>query len=266
MSKTVVVISESGRLIDVTGALKESDDHYKRFARRLLGEDGTYTVLDYGWNGRNKLKITGANGQEILLDAQYVKVSGTLKINNVPLQELISNNIDIELSGLQGTTGEINVVSDDNPDSGDNQSRKIYTISLSSDFMSRFRSVENQLAGIFSFDGVYYAGDGLVTREDPVNNTLNVFIGTGLKFESKSYDELIGSSESSPSITTITKLAIAVDCESAPIPLSVKPITAGAVYNALGGTVLRYMLSIESATGNVVLFDTLESIPSSQED
>lgn len=268
MTKTVVVISETGRLIDVTGDPKESDSHYIKFAKRLLGEDGTYATLDYGWNNRRKLRISGTNGQEILLDAQDVKISGTLKINNTPIQDIIDESIDLELSGIQGKSGEIDVLPPViNTNTGANQPRKIYTISISEDLMSRITSLENQIAGMFAFDGVYYAGDGLITIDDPVRNTINVFIGTGLKWESKEYDfEIEGSGSSSPSISTLTKQAIAVDCESAPTPLSVKPITAGAVYEALGGVTPRFIFNIESATGNVVLYDTLESSQSSQEE
>lgn len=266
MSKTVVVISETGRLIDVTGIDKESDSHYSYFAKRLLGEAGTYATLDYGWNGRKKLKISGANGQEILLDAQDVKISGTLKINNTPIQDIIDESIDLELSGIQGKRGEIDVLPAVNTNTGANHPRKIYTISISEDLKSRITSLENQIAGMFAFDGVYYAGDGLIAIDNPVRNTINVFIGTGLKWESKEYDfEIEGSGSSSPSISTLTKQAIAVDCESAPTPLSVKPITAGAVYEALDGvTAPRFIFGIESTTGNVVLYDTLESSQSSQ--
>lgn len=266
MSKTVVVISNTGRLIDVTGVDKESDSHYSYFAKRLLGEAGTYATLDYGWNGRKKLKISGTNGQEILLDAQDVKISGTLKINNTPIQDIIDDSIDLELKGLQGKSGEIDVLPAVNTNTGSNQPRKTYTISISEDLMSRITSLENQIAGMFAFDGVYYAGDGLIAIDDPVRNTINVFIGAGLKWESKEYDFDIEGSSSSPSISTLTKNAIAVDCESAPTPLSVKPITAGAVYEALGGVAPRFIFDIESATGNVVLYDTLESSQSSQEE
>ena len=255
MSRTVVVISESGRLIDVTGQDQEDNSHYLKFANRLLGEDGSYAILNYGWNNDVKLKITGAGGargQEIVLDANNVVIPGTLKVNGKTLQSIISDDVDLAITGIRGTQGQIVATPSDNPQASQSgQPRKLCTISLSEDFIDRIETLEEQVEGLFRFDEVYYAGDGLVT--DQSAHRIDVLLGNGLKFEQQEYEVPDENPLASPSV--ITKNAVVVDCDTVPHQDSIKPITSGAVYNAVAGATDRYMIDIDSVTGNVVLYD-----------
>lgn len=255
--RTVVVVGEDGRLIDVTGAIKESDTHYAKFAARLLGESGDFATLDYGWSGKTKLKITGANGEQIVLDASEVVVSGDLKVGNKYLDDIIDERVDIELGGLTGKEGEIDVDQVPNEDSGSSsdQPRNLYIVGLSQHFIDRIETIEAELEGIIRMDDVYYIGDGLLADKENEPHVLSVKIGTGLKFE----DEDSSDSES-PDDTEFrpTSRLLSVDCDDVVQEGSLKPVTSGAVYDAIGGATSRYVVEVDSTSGNVVLYDTAE--------
>lgn len=258
--RTVVVVGEDGRLIDVTGAIKESDTHYAKFAARLLGESGDFATLDYGWNGKTKLKITGANGEQIVLDAQEVTVPGDLTIGGTPIQDLVDGRIDLELAGLTGAEGEITVTRVQNEDSGDSgdsgeQPRNLYIVGLSQHFIDRIETIEAELGGIIRMDDVYYIGDGLLADKENEPHVLSVKIGTGLKFE----DEDSSDSESPDDSELMpTSRLLSVDCDDVVQEGSLKPVTSGAVYDAIGGAASRYVVEVDSTSGNVVLYDTAE--------
>jgi len=255
--RTVVVVGEDGRLIDVTGAVKESDTHYAKFAARLLGESGDFATLDYGWHGKTKLKITGANGEQIVLDASEVVVSGDLKVGNKYLDDIIDERVDIELGGLTGKEGEIDVDQVPNEDSGSSsdQPRNLYIVGLSQHFIDRIETIEAELGGIIRMDDVYYIGDGLLADKENEPHVLSVKIGTGLKFE----DEDSSDSESPDDAELMpTSRLLSVDCDDVVQEGSLKPVTSGAVYDAIGGATSRYVVEVDSTSGNVVLYDTAE--------
>jgi len=240
MSKTVVVIADNGRLIDVTGADKESGSRYGTFVKRLLGSRNSQAVLDYGWNGDTELLITAANGEKITLDAQEVVIPGTLTVGGTPIQDLVSDGMDLALEAIEGKDGEIVVTVGEGDSSPGAPERRI--IGLHPDFLDRIDALEDKVDGLFRFDALYRAGDGLQVNNGGDANTLSVKLGQGLKFEPDS-----GHPDSTQ--------ALAVECDSVPRQGSDMPISSGAVYDAMGMQDLQYVIGID-ATGNMALYDT----------
>lgn len=224
MSRTVAIISDTGRLVNVLGADKENDARYLKFVKRILGSAGSKATLNYGWNGDAELVVTGADGtgERITLDAQEVVVPGNIVVAGRTLDQITSEEVDLEMSGLRGTEGEITVETYENPDFGssgssdEDQPRYIRVVGLSPSIMSRLRNVEERLDALFRFDDVYYAGDGLeAVREGPdVNNTINVRLGYGLKFVPVDDSSDSGSDADEPVYTTRPPTAIAVDLDA----------------------------------------------------
>lgn len=236
MSKTVAIISDSGRLIDVGGTPKEDNARYLNFAQRLLGSANSTAVLNYGWNGDAKLTITGANGtgDRITLDAREVVIPGSVTIGGKTIQELIEDCVEVSVPGLVGVEDEIEVQKIPNPDydssdsSGD-QPEDVYVISLAQALRNRIDDLDAKVEALFRFDDVYYAGDGLVAERDPhTNNTINVRLGYGLKFV-----EVDDSGSSDPVYVTRPPTAVAID----PAALHI-------------GNVIE----VDPATGNMVLY------------
>ena len=260
MPGTVVIVSRDGRLMDVMGSVREADAHYSKFAARLLGEDGAFATLDYGWNGKTKLRIAAASGtgEQIVLDAQEIAIPGDLTIGGVPLQDLMDSRVDLELEGLRGAEGEITVArtpADEGSGSSD-EPRNLYTIGLDRHFLDRIDSIEAELENLIRMDDVYYAGDGLTTDRESYPHVLSVNLGTGLKFEDPEPPESSGSASDSPEYPEPRLLA--VDCIDAVEEGSKLPVTSGAVYAAIGGPASRYVVKVESASGNMVLYDNEE--------
>lgn len=253
MAKTVVIVEENGRLVDVFSRDKESDRRYAKFAARLLGESGSFATLNYGWSGKTKLKITGANGEQIVLDAQEVVVSGDLKVGNKYLDDIIDERVDIELGGLTGKEGEIDVAPVPNEDSGSSsdQPRNLYVIGLSRRFLDRIETLEIKVDSLVKFDDVYYAGDGLVAYKEQDPHTIAVRVGSGLKFEDVETSDSPDSSD--PEYRPPTR-AVAVDVVNAVIEGSQKPVTSDAVFHAVGGSINPYYVEIDPVSHNVYLY------------
>lgn len=264
MARTVVIVGQDGRLIDVTGASGESSSRYAKFAARLLGDNGSAAVLNYGWNGRSDLVVTGASGagNSITLDAMEVVVPGDLRVGGKPLQDIVDWRIDTEMSGILGTPGEIDVTmtpaDEESGGSSDEGPRNLYTIGLDRLFLDRFTNLEDTVRDIVRLKDVFYIGDGL-SLDDGTPGLLEVKLGTGLKFEDD--DESSGSDspeDADPSEYEPSRRAIAVDCDDVPVENSVKPITSGAVFDAIGGSeVPRYIVGVDPESGNMVLYDRL---------
>lgn len=254
-TKTVVVVSNDGVLVDTVGVNKESDAHYEKFVKRLLGDDGSKAVLNYGWNGRNKLTITGGSGTgaQIVLDASEVVVPSTLNIGGSTLQQLFNISETTVLSGIRGTDGEIEVVLIDNPDAGTpGQPSKLSVLGLSSALLDRIGILEAQVSGMLRFDDIYYAGDGI--KVDHVNKRIGVRLGTGLMFEdvipsgdsssdSSSYDY---SGSDSPEEEEETPKAVAVDIDAIADEIIDKVIP-------------RYSIQIDPVTHNMALYENTDA-------
>ena len=254
MARTVVIVGQDGRLIDVTGASGESNPRYAKFAARLLGDNGSAAVLNYGWNDRSDLVVTGASGagNSITLDAVEVIVPGDFRVGGELLQDIVNWRIDDAMSGIVGTPDEIDVtVTPVDDGSSSDESRNLYTIGLNSLFRDRFTNLEDTVRELVRLEDVFYIGDGLVANDgDP--RLLSVRIGTGLRFDGA--DDPGGSDY--PDGYMPLPRAVAVDCDNEPVEFSVKPITSGAVYAALGGAAApRYVVGFDPVTGNMVLYD-----------
>ena len=262
MARTVVIVGQDGRLIDVTGASGESNSRYAKFAARLLGDNGSAAVLNYGWNGRPDLVVTGASGtgNSITLDAMEVVVPGDFRVGGELLQDIVNWRIDTEMSGILGAPGEIDVTvtpaDEESGGSSDEGPRNLYTISLDRLFLERFTNLEDTVRDIVRLKDVFYIGDGL-SLDDGTPGLLKVKLGTGLRFEDS--DESSGSDspeDVDPSEYTPPHRAVAVDCDDAPVEGSVKPITSGAVFEAIGGSEApRYVVGVDQESGNIVLYD-----------
>lgn len=246
-TKTIVVVSDDGRLVDASGTNKESNARYEKFVKRLLGDDESKAVLNYGWNGKNKLTITGANGtgEQITLDAAEVVVPSTLKVGGSTLQQLFDISEITALRGIRGTADEIEVLIIDNPDaSTQGQPSKLCVLSLSRHLLDRISVLEAQVRSLIRFDDIYYMGDGL--KVDRTDKRVEVRLGTGLLFEdvippvdssdSSSYDD---SGSDSPEGET-TK-AVAVDIEA--VAERIAPIILP-----------EYSIDIDSQTQNITLY------------
>ena len=244
-TKTIVIVSDDGRLVDASGTDKESNARYEKFVKRLLGDDGSKAVLNYGWNGKNKLTITGANGtgDQITLDATEVVVPSTLKVGGSTLQQLFDISETTALRGIRGTANEIEVLIIDNPDAGtQGQPSKLCVLSLSRHLLDRISVLEAQVRSLIRFDDIYYMGDGL--KVDRTDKRVEVRLGTGLLFEdvipdssdSPSYDD---SGSDSPEEET-TK-AVAVDIEA--VAEKIAPIILP-----------EYSIDIDSQTQNITLY------------
>lgn len=261
MANTIVVVSNTGRLVNVTGTNSESNSRYAKFAARLLGDDGSKAVLNYGWNGKNSLTITGASGAgaQITLDASEVVVPGTLTVNGKSIQEVIDDSLDLAMSGVVGTPGEIDIDVTDNPSAGTpGQPAKIYTISLSADMVDRIESLESIISGIIRFDDVYRIGDGLIVDEDYLGKILNVRLGYGLKFVTidGSDDDPEGSADSASTSDSGESGDAGEDSDVDPDPMP-KPRKIRAI--SLDPDIIAPRYAIEqNGLGNIVLYDTEE--------
>lgn len=251
-TRTVVVVSDDGRLVDAAGTPMESDSHYKKFAGRLLGDNSLYgaAVIDYSWNGRNKLVITGAGGigSQIKLDASEVVLPSTLKIggdSGPTLGELLSLSETKTLHGIEGTAGQIVVDIIENASPAAGQPDTLCVLKLSQTLLDKLANLEAQVSGMLRFDDIYYAGDGL--EVDHVNKRIGVRLGTGLTFEevlpgSDSPEDASGSD--SPEEEEPVK-AIAVDLNG----------IIEAVEAAIAPVVVpKYVIGIDSTTENAILY------------
>ena len=244
MSKTVVIVSNDGRLIDVAGTLKESGANYSKFAKRLLGDSRSTATLDYGWNGKTGLVISkgGEKGARITLSAQEVVVTDSLSVGGQPLGTIIANDVDLAIDGIYGTEGEISVSTFDNPDyPGEGQPRKTCMISLDESMVNRIETMEQTLEDLIVFDMAYKIGDGLTSQATGAYRTAFVKTGLGIKF----VDD-----ESDPESTK----AIAADCDEYPSPASEKPVSSKGVYEAISDAT-EFRIEVSDETGNVVLYD-----------
>lgn len=82
MARCVLIVdSETGKLIDAAGNVREGG-RYRKFVSRMLSSDKN-PVLDYGANGGDKLEISngGYPGAEVNIKARVLTISGDLRVN-----------------------------------------------------------------------------------------------------------------------------------------------------------------------------------------
>jgi len=154
MARVVLIIDSSkGELIDVAGNVREGGGKYAKFAKRMLSLDNN-PVLDYGLNGGDTLTISknGVDGALINLKAAVVKVSGTLKIGDSTLQQLIESGQANKVTAMiKGKSGEIKVDPGTDADTG----KEILTISLDNTLATKLQEIEDILSGISDVSDKY---------------------------------------------------------------------------------------------------------------
>ena len=101
--------SDTGRMIDATGTVREGA-RYRKFAGRMLSTDRDPT-LDYGYNGGDALTVSrgGSKGREIRLLAETVSVPGRLEVGGRTVEEIAAKQSEGVLSLVKGKEGEISV-------------------------------------------------------------------------------------------------------------------------------------------------------------
>ena len=212
MAKTVVIVSENGRLTDAVGAVREDDVRYSHLANRMLGPDEV-ALLNYGWNGADELEISkfGKVGKKVTVKADEVALSGTLTVGGVGLDEVIGKRTDIEATGVSGVSGEVTVTLTDGE--GGSKPRKLCVIGIDEKTLSRITAVEEMLDGLIRLDEVFVIGDGIeAVRGD--KSRLSVRVGAGLKFE-----DLGGETKS-----------LSVDSDDEPVEDSGKTVTSAGLF------------------------------------
>ena len=271
MSRTIAIVSDSGRLINANGLQGEgAGRRFDKFARRLVGTSGSASqkkaTIDYGWDGATKLEISkdGIAGDLIELKAAKTSVSGTLSVGGNDLDVIVDNAITVSFDGIRGTDREIDVTQSVNTESGASSNSdtptRIYTISLSSEFLDRIDQIERELNQMFPSE---------------------IVPGNGLKFEDERGPE--ESESSDPSAVKVLSINIGdrllfngplgdskldVKVDDTPIKGSDLPITSGGVYEALKDysepASLRYILDMDE-NGNMVVLEN-DSSDSSDSD
>ena len=236
MSRTIAIVSDSGRLINANGLQGEgAGRRFDKFARRLIGTSGSASqkkaTIDYGWDGATKLEISkdGIAGDLIELKAAKTSVSGTLSVGGKDLDAIVDNAIAVSFDGIRGTDREIDVTPSVETESGSSSDSdtptRIYTISLSSEFLDRIDQIERELNQMFPSEIV--PGNGLKFEDisadsssdssDPeTSKLLSVNIGESLRF-----DGPVGNSK------------LEVNTSDTPESGSNLPITSGGVHLAL---------------------------------
>lgn len=212
MAKTVVIVSEKGRLTDAVGAVREDDVRYSRLANRMLGP-GEVALLNYGWNDADELEVSkfGKAGKRVTVKADEVALSGALTVGGVGLDEAIGKRTDIEATGVSGVSGEVTVTLTDGE--GGSKPRKLCVIGIDGKTLSRITTVEEMLDGLIRLDEVFVIGDGIeAVRGD--KSRLSVRAGTGLKFEDRGGE---------------TK-SLAVDSDDEPVEKSGKTVTSAGLF------------------------------------
>lgn len=271
-SKTIVIINEEGKLIDVTGAIRESQgSNYDKFVKRLISpSNDNISSLDFGWDGATTLHIVNKTNSDvdttILLDADSVVVTGDFSVNGKTLDEIILDNSLEILDKIKGTPDQVDI----------NKNETEYTIKLSDKFLERVNDLEQIIEKLFQFGDVFTAGDGLVLNREK-GNKLEISVGTGLKIE-RHYqpveDDTIQESESgsgsgseSESIELIELTpTLAVDTLDELDFNSSLPITSKAIANAIDGiTAATTHVKITSA-GNYYLVVPMTSLENQPDD
>lgn len=257
-NRTVVIVDENGRLVAAKGdGSAESDAHYAKFAKRIIGKrtvgSKEIAVLNFGWDGQGKLVVdmNGERGEQIELNAASVVIPENLTVRGKDIQSLIDESLGLAVSetGFVGTNGEITVsVTKVNPESSV-QPKQVCRIGLSQQFLDRIDQIENEIAGRLPSNISF--GDGLVDR------TINIVGG----------DELSSSSSAEPEVRKLleVKLGTGLDWEGYISPRAIKvntadsvesgnnlPVTSDAVYRAVHGGAGALSLALD-ANGNITV-------------
>lgn len=136
--------SETGKMIDATGTVREGA-RYRKFAGRMLSPD-TNPSLDYGYNGGDTLTVSkgGVRGKEIRLLAQTVSVSDSLKVNGRTVEEIAAGQSEGVLALVKGRNGEISVT-ETAVTGTDGTSRKAILISLDQTVAGQLEMISDYL-------------------------------------------------------------------------------------------------------------------------
>lgn len=182
MSRIVLIIdSDTGKFIDVTGRTKESG-RYLKFAKRLLSADKNPT-LDYGGNGGDSLTISkgGKKGKAINILADNVNVAGNLTVAGKQISELVKENPTEALDYIVGTPDEILVTSTDLNRNGEiTKGIKISFAQNISDKLSAVDASLDSISNIATRDDIASLTSGLSIEDndtlDDVKKTLNTLL------------------------------------------------------------------------------------------
>lgn len=168
MAKVVLIVdSETGALVDVAGNVREDGGRYSKFARRFLSL-AKNPELDYGVNGGDTLNISkgGVNGAQINLNANVVRVSGTLKVGEQTIQDLIdSRQIASIASAVRGTPGEISVTETVDAETGN----PIVVISLDPTVSTKIQELLEALGDIPEATSKYITKTDLANALDGIS-------------------------------------------------------------------------------------------------
>ena len=108
MARCVLIVdSDTGKLVDVAGNVREGG-RYKKLVARMLSADKN-PVLDYGANGGDRLEISngGYPGEEVNIKAKV------LKINGVPIGGSEDEGDYVSVSALQEAIAGLSVGEND---------------------------------------------------------------------------------------------------------------------------------------------------------
>ena len=176
MARVVVIAdSDSGELVDVAGNKRE-DGRYRKLAKRMMSSDKD-PVIDYGANGGSKLTISsnGGAGDEIVLDARKVTISGDMTVGEKTIAAVAQENAGKVLDNLCGKSGEITI--EQNLGSG------IRTIAISGSFKKTVNDLGNAVsAGLVYKAALKNAISGLWVKNNysasDVRNTLKQLLNS----------------------------------------------------------------------------------------
>lgn len=156
MSRVVAILdSDTGAFIDADGRVREGA-RYRKMAKRMLSLDKPTAVLDYGGNDADSLEISckNADGEEIVLRARSVKISGEALVGGKTIGQMAFSEIE---KGISGTPGEIVVSKVKDPSE---QGKYLMRISLDGGLKASIESLGN-LDGMVRKDDIAMAMSGL---------------------------------------------------------------------------------------------------------
>lgn len=146
MGSRIVLIADSdtGALVDVAGQSRESG-RYLRFARRMMSL-AKNPGLDYGVNGGDTLTISknGSAGKAINLVAETVNVTGSLKVGERTVEEMVGAGVAASLERVVGTDGQVAVATEIDGETGG----KVRRVSLDPSIVSSVEDLSDLVARI----------------------------------------------------------------------------------------------------------------------
>lgn len=139
MARCVLIVdSETGKLIDVAGNVREGG-RFRKFVARMLSAD-VNPILDYGANGGDSLEISngGYAGKEVNIKAE------TVKINGVPISTSGSSGSSANISGKPGEI-DVNEVESSDP------TKTVLQISIDTAIVEKLQQIDTALSNLSSY-------------------------------------------------------------------------------------------------------------------